>query len=68
MKQRRDATPEFIIIMCILFGIFVLIQSVQIIFTTHTFIRVISLISVTLLSSIIGAFIREIFILKKIKD
>jgi antibiotic biosynthesis monooxygenase (ABM) superfamily enzyme len=65
MKQRKEATPKFIITMCIVYGLFVIIQSVQIIITPHTFVRVISLVTVILISSIIGAFIRELFILKK---
>jgi len=65
MKQRKEASPKFIITMCIVYSLFVIMQSVQIIITPHTFIRVISLVTVILLSSIIGAFIRELFILKK---
>ena len=65
MKQRKEATPKVIITMCIVYSLLVIIQSVQIIITPHTFVRVISLVTVILLSSIIGAFIRELFILKK---
>ena len=65
MKQRKEVTPKFIITMCMMYGLFVMIQSVQIIITPHTFNRVISLVTVILLASIIGAFIRELFILKK---
>ena len=65
MKQRKEASPKFIITMCIVFSLFVIMQSVQIIITPHTFIRVISLVTVILLSSIIGVFIRELFILKE---
>ena len=65
MKQRKEASPKFIVTMCIVYSLFVIVQSVEIINTPHTFIRVISLVTVILLSSIIGAFIRELFILKK---
>ena len=65
MKQRKEATPKFIITMCIVYGLFVIVKSVEIIITPHTFIRVISLITVIMLSLIIGAFIRELFMLKK---
>ena len=65
MKQRKEAKPKFIFTMCIVYSLLVIIQSVQIIITPHTFVRVISLVTVILLSSIIGAFIRELFILKK---
>lgn len=65
MKQRKEATPKFIITMCIVYSLFVIVKSVEIINTPHTFIRVISLITVIMLSLLIGAFIRELFILKK---
>jgi len=65
MKSRKEASPKFIITMCIVYSLLVIIQSVQIIITPHTFVRVISLFAVIMLSSIIGAFIRELFILKK---
>ena len=65
MKQRKEASPKFIITMCIVYSLFVIVKSVEIINTPHTFITVISLVTVILLSSIIGAFIRELFILKK---
>ena len=65
MKPRKEASPKFIITMCIVYSLFVIVNSVEIINTPHTFIRVISLVTVILLSSIIGAFIRELFTLKK---
>jgi uncharacterized Tic20 family protein len=65
MKQRKEATPKFIITMCIVYSLLVIVKSVEIINTPHTFIRVISLIIVIMLSLLIGAFIRELFILKK---
>ena len=65
MKKRREATPAYIITNSIIFGLFVIMQSIQVIYTPHTFVRVISLIMIILISSLIGAFIRELFILKK---
>ncbi|ANU13093.1 hypothetical protein [Planococcus halocryophilus] len=65
MNKRKEATPNFIIVMSIIFGLFVVFQSVQVISTPHTFVRVVNLISIIILSGAIGAFIREIFILKK---
>ncbi|NME04925.1 hypothetical protein HF876_03590 [Psychrobacillus sp. BL-248-WT-3] len=56
-----------VIIAIILFGLIVIVQSVQVIYTTHTFIRVMNLISTIFISVAIGAFIREMFILKKSK-
>ena len=65
MKKQREATPAYIIMNSIIFCLFVIIQSIQVIYTPHTFVRVISLITIIFLSSAIGAFIRELFILKK---
>jgi len=65
MKKRREATPAYIIKSSIILGLLVIMPSIQVIYTPHTFVRVISLIMIILLSSVIGAFIRELFILKK---
>ncbi len=67
INKRREATPKFIVVISIIFGLFVIIQSVQVIYTPHTFVRVVNLISTIFVSGAIGAFIREIFILKKKK-
>lgn len=67
MNKQREATPAYIIMNSIIFSLFVIIQSVQVIYTPHTFVRVINLITIIFLSSAIGAFIRELFILKKKK-
>ncbi|EGA90390.1 hypothetical protein GPDM_05156 [Planococcus donghaensis MPA1U2] len=65
MNKRSEATPNFIIVMSIIFGLFIVFQSVQVISTPHTFVKVVNLISIIFLSGVIGSFIREIFILKK---
>ncbi|PZX07359.1 hypothetical protein C7437_101472 [Psychrobacillus insolitus] len=67
INKRREATPKFIVVISIIFGLFVIIQSVQVIYTPHTFVRVVNLISTIFVSGAIGAFIRELFILKKKK-
>lgn len=67
MSKPREATPKYIIMISLTFGLFVISQSVQVIYTPYTFVRVVNLIAIILLSSAIGAFIREIFILKKTK-
>lgn len=67
MNKQREATSAYIILNSIIFSLFVIIQSVQVIYTPHTFVRVINLITIIFLSSAIGAFIRELFILKKKK-
>lgn len=67
MNKQREATPAYIIKTSIIFLLFVIIQSIQVIYTPHTFVRVVNLITIIFLSSAIGAFIRELFILKKKK-
>ena len=67
INKRREATPKFLVVISIIFGLIVIIQSAQVIYTPHTFVKVVNLISTILVSGAIGAFIREIFILKKKK-
>ncbi|WP_391117006.1 hypothetical protein [Psychrobacillus sp. L3] len=68
MNKRREATPKFLVLMSIIFGLCVIIQSVQVIYTPHTIVKVANLIAIIFVSSVIGSFIREIFILKKKKN
>ncbi|MFD1927052.1 hypothetical protein ACFSFY_03125 [Sporosarcina siberiensis] len=65
MNKRREATPKFLVVMSIIFGLFVTIQAFLVISSPHTFVRVVNLITTIFVSGVIGAFIREIFILKK---
>ena len=68
MKKRKETIPRNIIIMCSVWSVLIIIQGIQVIYSPHPFVRVINLISSIVLSAIIGAFIREFFILKKGKD
>ena len=68
INKRKETKPKFIIVISIIFSLLVIIQSVQVIYTPHTFVRVVNLITTIFLSGAIGAFIREFFILKKNKD
>ena len=65
MNRRREATPKFLVVTCIIFGLCVILQSVQVLKTNLTIVKILNLISIIFLSSIIGAYIREIFLLKK---
>ncbi|WP_284035756.1 hypothetical protein [Neobacillus sp. 114] len=67
MGKKKVNTPAKLIIFCILFGIIVIFNSVLVIGSPYVFIKVLNLIVVIILSSIVGAFIREIFILNKKK-
>lgn len=65
MKLRKKVTPKFLIIMCIAYGLFIISQSIQVIYTPSTLVKVVNLFAIVFLSGAIGAFVREIFILKK---
>lgn len=64
-NKRKEATPKFIAVMSIIFGSIVIVQSLQVIYTPYPFVRVINLVGIIFISASIGAFIRELFILKK---
>ncbi|MBW9234398.1 hypothetical protein JQK62_19450 [Leptospira santarosai] len=64
-KNRKKATPKFLLTMCLVYGLFIIDQSVQVIYTPSTVVKVVNLIAIIFLSGAIGAFVREIFILKK---
>ncbi|CAG9621287.1 hypothetical protein [Sutcliffiella rhizosphaerae] len=53
-----------LMIFTILFGIYVVLSSVVIIFTPHLFVRTVNILGLVVASIIIGAFVRELFLLK----
>ncbi|MFT4415812.1 hypothetical protein ACLM5H_18290 [Fredinandcohnia humi] len=61
--MEKDNTIAKITIYCILYGMIVCLNSVIIIYSPYVFIRVLNLIVVIIISSVIGSFIREIFII-----
>lgn len=65
MKMRKEVTPKFLIIKCVAYSLFVISQCLQVMYTPSTVVKVVNLIAIVFLSGVIGAFIREIFILKK---
>ncbi|WP_078381573.1 hypothetical protein [Sutcliffiella halmapala] len=60
MKEKKQ-----LIMFSILFGILIIFHSLQVIFNPFSFVKNISLIAVIAFSIPLGAFIRELFILKK---
>ncbi|MGM9944877.1 MAG: hypothetical protein ACI33M_08040 [Lysinibacillus sp.] len=64
--MQKQTEKKQLIMFCILFGIIIILSSLQVIFSTLQFVRVVSLIGVIGTSIVVGAFIREIFILKNI--
>ena len=67
MKKRKEASPTFLVVMSIVFGLCIILQSFQVLNANHIIVKIVNLISVIFLSSFIGAFIREIFIMKQEK-
>lgn len=65
MCNSKKPSKKFLIGMSILFGIQVVYFSFQVITTPYTFVRVINVLGIISLSLIIGAFIREVFLLSK---
>ncbi|SDM64487.1 hypothetical protein [Bacillus sp. OK048] len=63
MQEKK--VKKQLIMGCILFGISIISGSLQIVFSPFNFVRVVSLIVVIGSSLCVGAFIRELFILKK---
>jgi len=48
-----------------LLSLSIILQSIVVVSTPHTFLKVINLIAIIGVSGIVGAFIREVFILKQ---
>ncbi len=59
-KKRKQ-----LIIGCILFGVIVLLASVQVLLTPFLFVRSLAILTVICCSAGIGAFIRELYILRE---
>ena len=63
--KRREVSRGFLIAMSFILSQCILAQSIQVIFTDLILIKIINLISIIFLASFIGAFIREIFVIKE---
>ncbi len=62
-KENRN-TPAKLILFCVLLTVNVIIESLLVINSPFLFVRVLNLIGVIVVSLIISAFIKEIFILR----
>ncbi|CAM3310373.1 hypothetical protein FITA111629_15515 [Filibacter tadaridae] len=65
MGKNKRSTPAKLILFCVFFTISVIFQSLVVISSPYMFVKVLNLITVILVSAVIGAFIREIFVLKE---
>jgi hypothetical protein len=66
MKEKKD--KQQLLIGCVLLGILIILGSLQVVFSPFIFVRGVSLIAVIGCSMGAGAFIRELFILKMVKQ
>ncbi|MCM3618264.1 hypothetical protein M3936_11810 [Sutcliffiella horikoshii] len=56
---------KYYVVMSSLICLFIILQSIVVVYTPHTFVKVMNLISIIGASGIVGAFIRDVFILKE---
>ncbi|WP_407270737.1 hypothetical protein [Radiobacillus sp. PE A8.2] len=64
MEVNKRNTPAKLTLFCVIYAVIIIINSLLVINSPHLFVRVLNLIVVIALSIVIGAFIREIFILR----
>lgn len=65
MIKEKEPTVKYYIMMSSLLSLSIILQSIVVVSTPHTFVKVINLIAIIGVSGIVGAFIREVFILKQ---
>ncbi len=56
---------KYYVVMTSLICLFIILQSIVVVYTPHTFVKVMNLIFIIGASGIVGAFIREVLILKE---
>ncbi|WP_404349286.1 hypothetical protein LG311_02480 [Sutcliffiella horikoshii] len=65
MIKKKEPTVKYFVMMSSFLCLFIILQSIVVVYTPHTFVKVMNLISIIGASGIVGAFIREVFILKQ---
>ncbi|MEI5908632.1 hypothetical protein WAK64_16410 [Bacillus spongiae] len=63
--MKRMTVKQQLILGCVLFGLIIILNSLQVVFSPFSFVRGINLIVVISCSIGVGAFIRELFIIKE---
>ena len=66
MENRRKPTPIHLVASSLFFGLCVILQYTQVVYK-FLVVKIVNLIGIVCLSSAVGAFIREVFILKEEK-
>lgn len=61
-------TAKYYVVMSSLLCLYIILQSIVMVSTPHTFVRIVNLLTIIGASGIVGAFMREIFILKQKKE
>lgn len=65
MIKKKEPTVKYFVMMSSLLCLSIILQSIVVVSTPHTFVRIVNLIAIIGASGIVGAFIREVFILKQ---
>ncbi len=65
MIKKNEPTVKYFVMMSSLLCLSIILQSIVVVSTPHTFVRIVNLIAIIGASGIVGAFIREVFILKQ---
>jgi hypothetical protein len=65
MNEMRKVTQKDLIIVSLIFGISIVLGSLQVIYSSLVSVRLLSVISIISLSFAVGFLIRELFILKE---
>ncbi|WP_339148840.1 MULTISPECIES: hypothetical protein [unclassified Sutcliffiella] len=63
--KAKLTTVKYIFLMSSLLFLFIVLQSIVVVYTPHTFVRIMNMIAIIVASGIVGAFNREMFILKR---
>jgi len=61
----KKSSPKYLIIASIIFGIMIVTSAIQAVLSPYPFIRLINVFLIIFLSGGVGAFIRELFILRR---
>lgn len=64
----KKTTPKLLVLYSVLFGTIIITSAFQVVLSPNPFIRTVNVILIIFLSGVVGAFIREFFILKQKLD
>ncbi|WP_404430714.1 hypothetical protein [Sutcliffiella horikoshii] len=65
MIKKKEPTVKYFVLMSSLLCLSIILQSIVVVSTPHTFVKAMSLITIIGASGVLGAFMREVFMLKQ---